>query len=126
MDKRGKAHQDWSQSCKPCPLTMTFYSQLSQAFSYSGTIFNRPPDGTLLLRRLYNTPKRPKLLTNELRQRLPKLYATEGVDDPVAQVKFFTPDSNWSWYPVEFDDEDLLFGLVIGFERELAILGCPN
>ena len=31
---------------------MTFYNQLSQAFSYSGTLFNRPPDGTLLLRRL--------------------------------------------------------------------------
>ena len=32
---------------------MTFYNQLSQAFSYSGTLFNRPPGGTLLLRRLH-------------------------------------------------------------------------
>jgi hypothetical protein len=31
---------------------MTFYRQLSQVFGYSGTIFNRPPGGTLLLRRL--------------------------------------------------------------------------
>ncbi len=31
---------------------MTFYNQLSQALGYSGTIFNRPPNGTLLLRRL--------------------------------------------------------------------------
>jgi hypothetical protein len=32
---------------------MTFYRQLSQVFGYSGTIFNRPPGGTLLLRRLH-------------------------------------------------------------------------
>jgi hypothetical protein len=32
---------------------MTFYSQLSQVFGYSGTLFNRPPGGTLLLRRLH-------------------------------------------------------------------------
>ena len=32
---------------------MTFYNQLSQAFSYSGTLLLRPPDGTLLLRRLH-------------------------------------------------------------------------
>jgi hypothetical protein len=31
---------------------MTFYNQLSQVFSYSGTLFNRLPGGTLLLRRL--------------------------------------------------------------------------
>ena len=30
----------------------TFYSQLSQVFSYSGTLSYRPPGGTLLLRRL--------------------------------------------------------------------------
>ncbi len=33
-------------------LQMTFYSLLSQVFSYSGTIFDRPPSGTILLRRL--------------------------------------------------------------------------
>jgi len=32
---------------------MTFYNQLSRAFGYSGTLFNRPPAGTLLLRRLH-------------------------------------------------------------------------
>ena len=60
------------------------------------------------------------LLTDAIRQRLPKLYSQEAVEDPIAQVKFFTPDSQWSWYPVEFDGEDLFFGLVIGFERELG------
>jgi len=61
-----------------------------------------------------------KLLTKVLRAKLPKLYATEnvGLEDKVAQVKFFTPDSNWTWYAVEFDGEDLFFGLVHGFEKE--------
>ena len=60
------------------------------------------------------------LLTDAIRQRLPKLYSQENVEDPIAQVKFFTPDSSWSWYPVEFDGEDTFFGLVFGFERELG------
>ena len=37
-----------------------------------------------------------------------------------AQVKFFTPDSNWTWYASEFDGEDTFFGLVSGFEVELG------
>lgn len=67
-----------------------------------------------------NTPKRSGLMTQELLNRLPKLYSQEAVEDPVAIAKFFTPDSSWSWYPVEFDGDDLFFGLVIGFERELG------
>ena len=39
---------------------MTFYNQLSQALGYSGTLFNRPPGGTLLLRRLHKKPVEPK------------------------------------------------------------------
>ncbi|MCL4386455.1 MAG: DUF2958 domain-containing protein [Cyanobacteria bacterium] len=35
-------------------------------------------------------------------------------------MKFFTPDSNWSWYVTEFDGVDLFFGLVDGFEKELG------
>jgi len=59
-----------------------------------------------------------KLLTEELRRRLPALYSTEHDSDPVLQAKFFTPDSNWTWYASEFDGEDLFFGLVQGFEEE--------
>jgi hypothetical protein len=36
----------------------------------------------------------------------------------VAQVKFFTPDSNWYWYASEFDGVDLFFGFVIGHYPE--------
>lgn len=38
----------------------------------------------------------------------------------LAIVKFFTPDSNWTWYASEFDGEDRFFGLVAGFDVELG------
>ena len=61
-----------------------------------------------------------KLLTKALRKKLPPLYSTEGDEDAVVQAKFFTPDSNWTWYVLEFDGEDIFFGLVNGFELELG------
>jgi hypothetical protein len=39
-----------------------------------------------------------KLLTEELRKKLPPLYSNEHVDDPLAIVKFFHPLSNWTWF----------------------------
>ncbi|NLI41999.1 MAG: DUF2958 domain-containing protein, partial [Caldisericales bacterium] len=56
----------------------------------------------------------------ELRSRLPPLRSTKAQPDFLIQLKFFTPDSNWTWYAIEFDGEDLFFGLVIGFEAELG------
>lgn len=62
-----------------------------------------------------------KLLTRAIRQRLPKPGETDGQGmDAMAQVKFFTPDANWTWYATEFDSDDLFFGLVVGFEIELG------
>jgi len=62
-----------------------------------------------------------KLLTQEIRNRLPALYSTDGQgDEAIAQVKFFTPDSSWTWYATEFDGKDEFFGLVDGFEKELG------
>lgn len=61
------------------------------------------------------------LLPKEIRSKLPALYAGEELGlDALALVKFFTPDSNWTWYASEFDDTDTFFGLVIGFEAELG------
>ena len=62
-----------------------------------------------------------ELLTEELRRGLPALYSQEGNPDPVVHIKFFTPDSNWTWYVTEGSaegDDFLFFGYVIGFERE--------
>ena len=62
-----------------------------------------------------------ELLTEEPRRNLPALYAQEGNPDPVVHIKFFTPDSNWTWYATEGsaeEDDFIFFGYVIGFERE--------
>jgi len=61
-----------------------------------------------------------KLLTQEIKKRLPTLGSTANEKDPMVQVKFFTPDSNWTWYAYEFDTEDTFFGYVKGFENELG------
>ena len=62
-----------------------------------------------------------RLLPDDVAQNLPPLYATEHEDDPLVRVKFFTPDSSWTWYLTEFDPaERLCFGLVHGLEREIG------
>ena len=62
-----------------------------------------------------------ELLPKDLREALPELYANKEVGLAAqALVKFFTPDSNWSFYASEFDGEDIFFGLVIGFEAEFG------
>ncbi len=61
-----------------------------------------------------------KLLTNALRQSLPPLGAGDAQDDALARVKFFTPDSSWTWYASEFDGDDTFFGLVDGFALEFG------
>ena len=66
-----------------------------------------------------------QLLTKEIIKKLPALRETEGQGkEAVAQVKFFTPDSNWTWYGVEYDAEQrMFFGLVDGFEKEIGYFG---
>jgi len=38
----------------------------------------------------------------------------------LAQVKFFTPDAQWTWYASEYDGDDIFFGLVSGLELEFG------
>jgi hypothetical protein len=65
--------------------------------------------------------RRMKLLTKEIRRRLPPLGGQDGKGgQAVAYVKFFTPDSSWTWYATEFDGEDTFFGLVDGHFKELG------
>ena len=62
-----------------------------------------------------------ELLPPEVREKLPKLYAQEGIDDPVVHLKFFFPAANWTWFVTEGQPENgdfTFFGYVIGFERE--------
>jgi len=62
-----------------------------------------------------------KLVTDEIREVVPKLYSQEEKgDEAVSYVKFFTPWSNWTWYATEFDGENTFSGLVVGLETELG------
>ncbi len=62
-----------------------------------------------------------QLLTEEVRQRLPRLYSQDGAEDPTVHVKFFTPDANWTWFVTEGepDGNDFrFFGYVVGLDEE--------
>ena len=62
-----------------------------------------------------------KLLTKELRRKLPPLYSQDSQGGKaVVYVKYFSPSSSWSWYATEFDGEDIFFGLVDGHCKELG------
>ena len=62
-----------------------------------------------------------KLINEEIRNILPKLYDQDNKNlSAIAYVKFFTPDSNWTWYATEFDGKDTFFGLVDGLCQELG------
>ena len=52
-----------------------------------------------------------KLLTAEIRHKLPLLGATSEQIDPIAVVKFFNPTGIGTWWAVEFDpDSGIFFG----------------
>jgi len=62
-----------------------------------------------------------KLLTQEIKKKLPKLYEQDGKGgDAIVYLKMFCPDSDWTFFATEFDGEDMFFGLVDGFEKELG------
>jgi len=62
-----------------------------------------------------------KLLTQEIRKKLPPLYSQDGKGGKaVAHVKYFTPDSSYTFFGVEFDGKDTFFGLVDGHCKELG------
>ena len=60
-----------------------------------------------------------------MRDHLPALYSQENTSDPVVHLKFFTPDSGWTWLVTEGQqdgDDFRFFGYVIGLEREWGLL----
>ena len=60
-----------------------------------------------------------KLMTEEIAKQIPALRESEGTTDPMAYCKFFTPDSNWTWYAMEYDEgSGDCFGYVVGLEAE--------
>jgi hypothetical protein len=63
-----------------------------------------------------------KLLTKELEKQIPELYTTQSIPykDRVAVVKLFHPASSWTWYILEYDGQDICYGLVEGLELEFG------
>ena len=64
-----------------------------------------------------------KLLTDELRAKLPTLYSQEKEVGPVVYAKFFLPGTGWIWYVTEGspqEDDYLFFGFVVGQESEFG------
>jgi len=71
----------------------------------------------------FSAPGPMKLLTKEIQKALPKIGSTKKIpiEEKTIVCKFFTPDSNWTWYAVEGNkegDDFVFFGLVHGFEKE--------
>jgi len=77
-----------------------------------------------------------KLLTQEIRRKLPPLHGQESQGGKaIAHVKWFTPSSSWTWYITEGSPEKdpdgnvvdyTLFGLVDGLEKELGYFRLPE
>ncbi|PIE84983.1 hypothetical protein CSA08_04355 [Candidatus Gracilibacteria bacterium] len=62
-----------------------------------------------------------ELLPKDLEEKIPKLYETQNIpsNDKIVYVKYFTPDTNRTWYGVEYSKEDkLFFGYVKGLYPE--------
>ena len=52
---------------------------------------------------------------------LPRLHETEGQGlDAIAQIRLDAFDICWTWYLVEFDGNDTLYGLSCGLEAEIG------
>ena len=63
-----------------------------------------------------------KLIPKTLLLNIPDLYETEGSLNPLCHIKLFTPDSNFTWYIIEFSkaDKNTCYGYVQGLENELG------
>lgn len=62
-----------------------------------------------------------KLMTQEIKKRIPNIGSTDNEPDPVAYLKLFAPWSNWTWYACEYDPKtEECFGLVYGHAAELG------
>jgi hypothetical protein len=62
------------------------------------------------------------LIPQTLLADIPNLHETAEKQDPICYIKLFTPDSNWTWYIIEFSktDADTCYGYVQGLENELG------
>lgn len=48
----------------------------------------------------------------------PALGSQDGAKEHKIHVKFFSPDSSWTWFVTEWDGKDECWGYVVGMEKE--------
>ena len=61
------------------------------------------------------------LISKEMLDKLPKLYETEDIKDPLCHIRLFTPGANFTWFIIEISiDENLCYSYVKGLEDELG------
>jgi hypothetical protein len=86
----------------PIPLTGWCPALSSTSFQKGRIDIHYIPCDTKIMIELMmedDTPGRQKLLDQESRKKPPKLYEMEEKGlGAQAQVKFFTPDNNWTWH----------------------------
>jgi hypothetical protein len=63
-----------------------------------------------------------KLITEALKRRFAKVGRQDDKEENVIVIaKFFTPDSSWTWFALEYEEEtNVCFGFVIGPFPELG------
>ncbi|WP_421716912.1 DUF2958 domain-containing protein [Arcobacter arenosus] len=61
-----------------------------------------------------------ELIPNEIKEKIPKLYDTEDISDPIVHIKLFL--DGWTWYIIELSiNDDICFGYVVSpYESELG------
>ena len=52
-----------------------------------------------------------QMMTKELSAKIPKLYSQEEVSDPTVVAHYFTPYGRGDWFVIEWDGQDLMYGL---------------
>ena len=52
-----------------------------------------------------------QMMTKKLASQIPKLYSQEEVSDPTVVAHYFTPYGRGDWFVIEWDGEDLMYGL---------------
>ena len=53
-----------------------------------------------------------KLLTKEIKKELPALYSQDEIANPIVHIKFFDPCGSFTWFILEYDQEDTFFAFV--------------
>lgn len=56
------------------------------------------------------TERKQKLMTADLKKKIPPLYAQENEKDPMVYARFFNAYGPGTWLITEFDGKDTMFG----------------